>query len=332
MNFQDLVKIENADKYIDLAFRKAQDAAEKTREKIFPHRFAKSKAIELDKVKAVDKSLQKHLKHILTSFPTFDHLPPFYQELTKLSLDYAKMKKSLGGVNWAWKKISSFGILYKGKLNSCQDMEFINKFRKEYLGRVSSCVKQIDPELKVLEEARKIMKGFPAVKTGVFTACICGFPNVGKSTLLAKLTPAKPEIKQYAFTTKTLNLGYIQTPTKKIQVIDTPGTLARFAKMNPIEQHAYLAVKHCADLIVYIYDLSEPYPLEQQHKLLEQLKQWNKPILIYLSKTDILDKKSVDLFRKQLEQQGQKGVICSSEELSKDLLARAITPALRDAS
>ena len=145
---------------------------------------------------------------------------------------------------------------------------------------------------------RKIMKGYPNVKTAIPTICICGFPNVGKSTLLAKISTAKPEIKNYAFTTKGLNLGYIKTPKQKLQLIDTPGTLNRFEKMNVIEKQAYLAIKHCADLIIYIFDLTEPYPLGAQEKLFNNLKKFNKPMIVYLSKTDVLDAEIVLSFKK----------------------------------
>jgi len=38
------------------------------------------------------------------------------------------------------------------------------------------------------------MKGFPSIKTNLPTIAIAGFPNVGKTTLLSKITDAKPKI------------------------------------------------------------------------------------------------------------------------------------------
>ena len=43
-----------------------------------------------------------------------------------------------------------------------------------------------------------------------------------------------------------------------------------------------------AKVIVYIFDLTEPYPIEDQIKLYEQTKALGKPIIIYLSKADII--------------------------------------------
>ena len=92
-------------------------------------------------------------------------------------------------------------------------------------------------------------------------------------------------------------IGYIEN----IQLLDTPGTLNRFNKMNDIEQQAYLVMKLVAEKIIYIFDLTEPYPLKDQIKLYERIKELGKPVIIYLSKTDILDKKKVNEFKKKYE-------------------------------
>jgi GTP1/Obg family GTP-binding protein len=71
--------------------------------------------------------------------------------------------------------------------------------------------------------------------------------------------------------------------------------------MNKIEQEAYLALKYVADKIIYIFDLTEPYPIEDQIKLYNRLKELNKPIIIYLSKTDILEKEKIEEFSKKFK-------------------------------
>jgi len=83
---------------------------------------------------------------------------------------------------------------------------------------------------------------------------------------------------------------------EKIQFIDTPGTLDRFNKMNSIEKQAYLSIKYCADVIVYVFDITEPFPLKDQKKLLLAMKKFDIPILLYLSKVDVLKREDVDSF------------------------------------
>ena len=66
--------------------------------------------------------------------------------------------------------------------------------------------------------------------------------------------------------------------------------------MNSIEKQAYLAIKLLAEKIIYIFDLTEQYPIESQLKLYKSLKKLGKPVVCYLSKTDIIDKEIVDKF------------------------------------
>ncbi|MBU0461080.1 MAG: 50S ribosome-binding GTPase [Nanoarchaeota archaeon] len=205
----------------------------------------------------------------------------------------------MGGLKWGLDKAERFSQDYIIKIKKCRDLQKINEYRREYYGRISSIIKQIKPNLEYLEKARKVMKDYPAIKTDIFTVCIAGFPNVGKTTLLQKITGAKAEIDDYAFTTRRLNTGYFETDYGKVQFIDTPGTLNRFNKMNYIEKLAYLAINYCAELIVYVFDLTEPYPLTDQQNLLAELKKSGKDIVVYLSKTDILEKQKVADFLKK---------------------------------
>lgn len=294
MNFQDLKKVEDSQFYLDVALKKADKKINEKRTSIKgTSRFLKSRHIELIRIEIIENVINEHLERILTSFPSIDSLDDFYNELIRITLDYRDLKKSLGAVRWATKTISTLFKTYRGRLNQCQDMKLINKLRREYVGRVSSVIKQIKQNLFYLEECRKTMRSYPAVKTNMFTVCLFGFPNVGKSTLLKKLTDASPEINSYAFTTKKLNFGYIKTPSAKIQLIDTPGTLNREDKMNYIEIQAYLALKNLANLVVFVFDPTYEYSFENQVKLLKRVKDTKKEVLVYISKTDIGDKANI---------------------------------------
>ena len=76
-------------------------------------------------------------------------------------------------------------------------------------------------------------------------------PNVGKSSILGNITKSKPEVANYAFTTKKLNIGYIGKREEKIQIIDAPGALDR-DNMNWIEQQADLAVHFVTDILIFV--------------------------------------------------------------------------------
>ncbi len=294
MAFQDIPPVETADVYLDLAFRKAKARALQMRAKKGPKtRIVKAKESESVKLSTVKDNLVNCLSKILETFPKTIELTEFYNELIKCALDFVLYKKSLGAVAWAIKQIKDLWKIYNVKVAKSNDVNDINKSKTEFYGRVSSVLKQIKKNLSYLQECRRIMRTFPTIKSGLPTVAITGFPNVGKTTLLFRLTGSKPEIAAYAFTTKGVNIAYKKIADQKMQFLDTPGTLNRFEKMNNIEKQAYLAVKLVADRLIYVFDPTEPYPLKDQIKLLKDLRKLKKPIIIYMSKIDIGEAKEV---------------------------------------
>lgn len=270
---------------LDVAFRRGKTLASqvKSKKKGVSSRLGKLKNAELARLECMKTIIEERLTKILTQFPETMKMSEFYQELMKVTLDFPKFKQSFGAVNWAIKKIREFWKDYNSKIARCNDMETIPKYKMQFFGRISSVIKQIRKNLDYLEKCRITMRKYPWIKD-IPTIAIAGFPNVGKTTLLWKLTGSKPDIKPYAFTTKGINVGYVG---KKIQILDTPGTLNRFSKMNDIEKIAYLAMKHVADKIIYVFDPTETYDMEMQEELLKEIKKFKKPVYLFVSKTDI---------------------------------------------
>jgi len=300
MNFQTLTKIETAKTYIDIAFKQAKKKASVIREEKYTSRIAKSRAIESAKMQAITSALTKLLSLIIKSYPSLDSLTDFYRAMIKSQMDYGELKKALAGVNWVINHLQTFTREYRKKMYGAQSISLMNKVRKEFMGRTASLLKQIGPQLDLLENGRRVMKTFPAIKENIFTVALYGFPNVGKSTLLAKLTPSKPKIREYPFTTKTLNVGYIGAPYRKVQLIDTPGTLNRENKMNAIEKQAYLALKYNANLVVVVIDVTGNK--KQQLAILKKVEETKKKTVVYLSKTDLADAKPWEkLFKNRIK-------------------------------
>ena len=296
MNFQGLSKVEKADWYLDLAFRNAAKVSRdlKGQKKAGPDTIRKA---EQAKIRSVQRTLVRHFDIILKSFPSLDGMTEFYQEMVRAMLDFAELKKSLGAVRWAEQKVVFFSDLYWKRIGKCADFRKMTGYAREYYGRIGSVVKQVRKQLDYLEESRKAMQEFPSIKKDMFTVCLAGFPNVGKTTLLSELTGSTPEIANYAFTTRRLNVGYANIGNRKVQFIDTPGALDRFEKMNPIEKQAYLSMKYCADLIVFVFDTGDQaYSNDKQKKLLAAIRLLGKDVVVYFSKTDILVGKTADEF------------------------------------
>jgi ribosome-interacting GTPase 1 len=79
-------------------------------------------------------------------------------------------------------------------------------------------------------------------KEGEAQVCIVGFTNSGKSTLLAKLTDAKPEIGSHPFTTRKAEVGMMDYRGVKIQLVEIPSTF----------QPEYMSTLRSTDAIILV--------------------------------------------------------------------------------
>lgn len=98
---------------------------------------------------------------------------------------------------------------------------------------------------------------FTVRKTGDGTAVLLGFPSVGKSTLLNKLTNAKSEIAAYAFTTLSAVPGMMKYKYAKIQIIDVPG-IVHGAASGRGRGKEVLGIIRNADLILILVEATHP--------------------------------------------------------------------------
>lgn len=286
MNFQNTEKIETAQFYLNLAIQRAKKKAEQITIRT-KNEDKRAELKENTRMQELTETIQKTLARIINNFPGLDGLPEFYYELCKSTFDVDEVKKALSTIAWAPNKIKELERDFQKRIKRKNKKEILN-LQKAFIGRVSSIMKRLNKKLEIIEETRKIIQTYPDIKENLYTACIAGFPNVGKSTLLSKITTAKPEIANYAFTTKKLNTGYYREKFEQIQIIDVPGTLDRFEKMNNIEKQAHLAIKYLAHLIIYVYDLTEPYPIEKQEELHKTFKEMGKDVILHFSKQDLL--------------------------------------------
>ncbi len=263
------------------------------------------------KLTSVQERLMGDMKRIVESFPVYEDIPSFYQELFLCYFSVNGYKHDLSNINWLMHRVEQFSNIYAKKIKCSLDPEEMETFLKQFYGRINSMFSQVSKSFENLESVRRKMKEMPEIKDNLLNVAIFGFPNVGKSTLLGKLTPAKPKIANYAFTTLGINVGYADLGARKIQILDVPGTLNRFEVMNDVEKQAYLVVNKIADIIIYIFDPSETYSLEEQKALYDTITD-NSKVMVYCSKTDLV-KKGVDKIADLLG--GKKAVYMSIEEL-----------------
>ena len=152
--------------------------------------------------------------------------------------------------------------------------------------------RQKDP-LAYLEQVRQHMSRLPAIDPNTRTLLICGYPNVGKSSFINKVTRADVDVQPYAFTTKSLFVGHLDYKYLRWQVIDTPGVLDHpLEDMNTIEMQSITALAHLKSCVLYFMDLSEQcgYSVEAQCKLFHSIKPLfaNKPTVLVINKVDVM--------------------------------------------
>ncbi|MGA7862260.1 MAG: GTPase [Thermoplasmata archaeon] len=168
--------------------------------------------------------------------------------------------------------------------------EFGDLVRRTY-GRLASYLQEIDPDLERLHQIIQFRRARPEVLPGVPSVVVAGFPNVGKSSLVARLSSAKPEVAPYAFTTRAIVVGHTDLGFDRLQVVDTPGVLGRAARSNEAEQEALAVVGTQPTIILFVLDPSGTcgYPLADQESLLERWKTEfpNTPIIAVETKADL---------------------------------------------
>ncbi len=121
---------------------------------------------------------------------------------------------------------------------------------------------------------------------------LVGFPNAGKSTLLSKLSHAKPKIASYPFTTLQPNLGVCEHKGERFVIADIPGIIedAHIGKGLGIE---FLRHIERTKLLLFVIDVADA-PDYHYNALLKELREYRgellgKPRIVALNKIDLIE-------------------------------------------
>lgn len=145
---------------------------------------------------------------------------------------------------------------------------------------------------------------------------LVGFPNVGKSTLLSRVTNAKPKIANYHFTTLSPNLGVVDLDGRGFVIADIPG-LIEGASEGVGLGHEFLRHIERTKVMIHMVDAASTEgrdPIEDIYKINEELRAYNadlasRPQVIAANKTDVIyagDEDPVQRIRDEFEPKGVK--------------------------
>ena len=162
---------------------------------------------------------------------------------------------------------------------------------------------------------------------------LVGFPNAGKSTLLAAITSAKPKIANYAFTTLEPNLGIVRYyDDRSFVMADIPGIIEGAHEGKGIGMRFLRHIERNS-VLLFMVAADEPDIKKSYQVLLNELEQYNPELLVKdrvlaVTKTDLIDDKTRAKIEKKLPKDLPAVFISSVTGEGLDLLKEELWKAL----
>lgn len=288
---------ESCKQLLDSAVKEARKNALRASAKERSDKFRKIRVEENALVSEFADFIAGKLHSSVKSFPDFSKAEPFYRELASFTVNLPEVKKALGHFSSAESLVKKLRVEHLRRMNDFKRRQKWSLFsieRKKFYARVSSIVRKLQPSVNVLSDSLRLLRSLPRIQPNCFNIVIAGFPNSGKSTMLKRLTGSNPEIAHYAFTTKSIMQGFFEERLARVQAFDTPGLLDRGPEeRNSVEKKAAVALKHLAELVVFVADVSKDseFSLQEQESLFGKLRDEfsGRPFCAVLNKCDIAD-------------------------------------------
>ena len=244
------------------------------------------------KIKYTEQNFCEKFEMMLTQFPRLQDIHPFHADLFNILYDRDHFKIALAQISTAKHLIEGVGRDYVRLMKFGDSLYRCKQLKRAALGRMVTIVLKQKEPLAYLEQVRQHIARLPAIDPNTRTLLICGYPNVGKSSFMNKITRAEVDVQPYAFTTKSLYIGHFDYKYLRWQAIDTPGILDHpLEDMNTIEMQSITALAHLRACVLYFMDLSEHcgFSVEEQVKLFHSIKPLfaNKVTILVINKIDI---------------------------------------------
>ena len=140
-----------------------------------------------------------------------------------------------------------------------------NKATEHHIGKLKAKLARLKGEVEKRKSAGAKGKGFAIKKSGDATVALIGFPSIGKSTLLNRLTDAKSRIGDYDFTTLDAIPGMLKHNGADIQILDLPGLITGASVGKGRGKEILSAIRN-VDLVLFMIDAQNINHLEIMNK------------------------------------------------------------------
>jgi GTP-binding protein HflX len=167
---------------------------------------------------------------------------------------------------------------------------------KERIIKLKGKIRQIEKQRRIIKKRR----------IDWWEATLIGYTNVGKSTLLNRLTQAKVRVDNRLFATLDPTTRKVILPDNQVILLtDTVGFINKLPHHLVAAFHATLQEVEEADILINVLDASHPKVIEQNlatYSVLKQLRAQNKPIINVLNKIDLVeDKNRIERIKRALD-------------------------------
>ena len=285
MIFEGLPTTPRSEELVDKAFSRAARAG----------RAKRGHEAQESMLRTAGNVLSDNLENVVVSWPDFGFdVDPFYYEIADAIVDVDRLRQALSQVMWASRQIESLRDEYTTKIRN-SDVDTARKHRKQAFARMADVMDQISDDLRYIGDSRDDLRDLPDIRPDEPAIVVAGYPNVGKSSFVNRVTRASNEIAEYPFTTRGVHVGHFERDRLRYQIVDTPGLLDRPEdERNDIERQAVSAVSHLADVVLFVLDPSGDcgYPLDVQLELREEVRALfdeSIPMLTVANKHDRFD-------------------------------------------
>ncbi|MFB6303835.1 MAG: NOG1 family protein [Haloferacaceae archaeon] len=295
MIFEDLPTTPRSEELVDKAFSRAARAG----------RAKSGREAQESMLRTAGNVLADNLENVVTAWPDLGTVDPFYRELADAVLRRTTdarrneageeqvgvdaLRASLSELTWASRQVRELRREYMSKIRTA-DAETARKHRKQAFARMADVLDEVEEDLRRVGAARDALRDLPDIRPDEPTIAVAGYPNVGKSSFVNRVTRARNEVASYPFTTKEVAVGHVERDRVRYQLVDTPGLLDRPpAERNDIERAAASAIAHVADAVLFLVDASEEcgYPLDAQLELRDAIdEEFDVPVVTVCNKSD----------------------------------------------